>query len=135
MIHSSEEGSRSEFSFSIDEELWEDIGSDHDQTLRAKCPHYEHCFYYNARRKAAQSQLLILNHHLLLADLMVKRETGGEAILPKYTRLRSMRGIILRAEDLLFRQHQPPAQATSGVEVAANLARYRLQRSPTSILA
>ena len=34
VIHSSEEGSRSEFSFSIDEELWEDIGSDHDQTLR-----------------------------------------------------------------------------------------------------
>ena len=87
VINSSEEGSRSEFTFSIDEELWEDIGSDHDQTLRAKCPHYERCFYYNARRKAAQSQLLILNHHLLLADLMVKRETGGEGILPKYNRL------------------------------------------------
>ena len=66
-IASSKEGSRADISFPIEDDIWEDIGSDHDQTLRAKCPHYESCFYYEARRKAASSDLLIINHHLLLA--------------------------------------------------------------------
>ena len=86
-IDRSQEGSRSDVSFQIEPEIWEDIHSDSEQTLRAKCPHYNKCFYYQARRRAAASHLMIINHHLLLADMIVKADTGGEGILPKFDRL------------------------------------------------
>ena len=86
-IERTQEGSRSDISFQVPHELWEDIHSDAEQTLRAKCPHYNKCFYYQARRRAASSHIMIINHHLLLADMLVKSETGGEGILPKFERL------------------------------------------------
>ena len=50
-------------------------------------PHYDACFYYKARRTAADAHLLVVNHALLLADLVVKHDTGGEGVLPVYDRL------------------------------------------------
>lgn len=81
------EGSRADLGFPLDEELWDLIASDHDQTLRARCPHFQDCFYYQARRKAAQAHIVVVNHHLLLADLLVKGETGGDGILPRFDRV------------------------------------------------
>lgn len=81
------EGSRHDLGLPLEEDLWERLQSDHDQTLRARCPHYDRCFYYQARRKAADASVLIVNHHLLLADLAVKAESGSEGILPHYDRV------------------------------------------------
>lgn len=84
---SAEEGTRQDLSVPVDEDLWDRIESDHDQTLRARCPHFDTCFYYQARRQAADAHLLVVNHALLLADLMVKGESGGEGVLPRYKRV------------------------------------------------
>ena len=81
------EGHRQALQFSVDGELWDDVRSDHDQTLRARCPHFDRCFYYQARRTAAEAHLLVVNHHLVLADLSIKADSGGDGILPKYDRL------------------------------------------------
>ncbi len=81
------DGTRSDIPFPIDGDIWDDIRSDSEQTLRAKCEHFNSCFYYEHRRTAARANLLIINHHLLLADLLVKAETGGDGILPKFERL------------------------------------------------
>lgn len=81
------EGSRADLGFPLTEEQWELISSDHDQTLRARCPHFQQCFYYQARRQAAQAHVVVVNHHLLLADLLVKGETGGDGILPRFDRI------------------------------------------------
>lgn len=86
-IESTTEGSKADIAIPLPSEVWEDIGSDHDQTLRARCPHFQQCFYYQARRRAAKANILIANHHLLMADLLVKGETGGEGILPRYNRI------------------------------------------------
>lgn len=84
----SADGTRSDLPFPVDEELWDQVGSDHDQTLRARCPHYNRCFYYNARRQAASSQILVLNHALLLSDLSLKADTAGAmGILPRFDRI------------------------------------------------
>jgi len=80
-------GSRSDLAFPVHEEVWDQVASDHDQTLRARCPYFATCFYYEARRKAARAHVVVANHHLLLADLVVKRETGGDGILPRFDRL------------------------------------------------
>ncbi|MEC8423763.1 MAG: hypothetical protein VX000_08300, partial [Myxococcota bacterium] len=80
------EGTRQDLSVPVGEDLWDRIQSDHDQTLRARCPHFDACFYYRARRAAADAHLLVVNHHLLLADLVVKGDSGGEGVLPRYKR-------------------------------------------------
>ena len=65
-IEATPDGTRADLGFSMTDEDWDRVASDHDQTLRARCPHFNECFYYQARRKAAQSQVLVLNHALLL---------------------------------------------------------------------
>ncbi|MEL6348195.1 MAG: helicase, partial [Myxococcota bacterium] len=82
-----QEGTRGDMAFPVEEESWDLIASDNDQTLRARCPHFNSCFYYQARRRAAAAHVVVVNHHLLLADLSVKKETGGEGILPAFDRL------------------------------------------------
>jgi ATP-dependent DNA helicase DinG len=62
-------------------DIWELCNSEADICLGAKCSHYENCFFYRARRQAATAQLLIVNHHLLFADLGLP---AGFGLLPKY---------------------------------------------------
>ncbi|NUO83804.1 DEAD/DEAH box helicase, partial [candidate division KSB1 bacterium] len=84
------DGSKSDLGFIPNEAVWEKIQSESDTTLRAKCPFYNECFFYNARRRAATADILVANHHLLFADLAVRSETGGHsevAVLPKYSRI------------------------------------------------
>ncbi|HJN78297.1 MAG TPA: helicase C-terminal domain-containing protein [Myxococcota bacterium] len=82
-----EEGSVQELGEELDEALRERVVSHADQTLRARCPHYNQCFYYGARRRAAASHLLVLNHALLLADLSLKAQTDGDGVLPRFGRV------------------------------------------------
>ena len=86
-IENTTDGTRSDIPFPVETEIWEEINSDSEQTLRAKCPHLDKGFYYQHRRNAARANLLIINHHLLLADILVKADTGGDGILPKFERL------------------------------------------------
>ncbi len=84
---SAEEGSLQELGEELDPDLWDRLESSSDQTLRARCPHYNTCFYYQARRRAAASHLLVLNHALLLADQVIKAQTDGDGILPRFGRV------------------------------------------------
>ena len=86
---SSEEGSRQALGFVPRPEVWERVQSESDTTLRVKCPHYNECFYYQSRRRAATADLVVVNHHLLLSDLAVRAELGFgvSALLPPYDRL------------------------------------------------
>jgi ATP-dependent DNA helicase DinG len=81
-----EHASRSELSFDLEPDLWEQIESDSDATLSVRCPHYESCHYYRARREAAAAHIIVVNHALLLADRSLKL-AGAPGILPKYKRL------------------------------------------------
>ena len=84
------DGSKSDLGFVPNENVWEKIQSESDTTLRAKCPFYNECFFYNARRNAATADVLIANHHILFSDLAVRGEKGGSsevAVLPKYSRI------------------------------------------------
>ena len=52
-----------------------------DNCLGSECPFYEECFVVQARQRAQAADLVVVNHHLLLADLALKQEGFGE-ILP-----------------------------------------------------
>ncbi|MGY0560138.1 ATP-dependent DNA helicase [Luteimonas sp. A277] len=52
-----------------------------DNCLGTECPFYNECFVVQARQRAQAADLVVVNHHLLLADLALKQEGFGE-ILP-----------------------------------------------------
>jgi ATP-dependent DNA helicase DinG len=71
-------------------EVWDEVAAEPDLCLRAKCPHFEQCFLFKARRQAAQADVIVVNHHLLLSDLAVRRASQNwtdAAVLPAYARL------------------------------------------------
>ena len=55
-----------------------------DDCLGPKCPRFQECRYYDSRRAASKAHVLVVNHHLLFADLSLKAELGFEraAALP-----------------------------------------------------
>lgn len=81
------EGSLSELPFVPSSEAWDWVKSQTETSLRKHCPFYESCFYYQSRRKATKAQIVIANHHLLLADLNIREEENTPGILPVYTRV------------------------------------------------
>jgi len=76
-----EKGDKSELS-SIPENLslWNDICCDTEGCLGKRCNFYNDCFLYRMRKKAEESQLVIVNHHLFFADLNLKTTMGAELI-------------------------------------------------------
>lgn len=89
-LKTTKDGSLSDLSFRPSGEVWDEVASETDVCLRAKCPHFEECFYQRARRDAAAADVLVVNHHLLFSDLAVRRAQGNytaPAVLPHYTRL------------------------------------------------
>jgi len=62
--------------------LWPRVTSTAENCLGTECPLYDDCFVFKARRRAQDADLTVVNHHLLLSDLALKREGFG-AILPE----------------------------------------------------
>ncbi|MEX0715430.1 MAG: helicase C-terminal domain-containing protein [Planctomycetaceae bacterium] len=76
------DGSRSDLDFQPHPRVWEEAQSEHGNCLGRKCPTYEPCFYYKARRRVKNADLLVVNHALFFSDLALRRE--GASILPDY---------------------------------------------------
>ena len=71
-------------------EVWDEVSAEGDLCTRMKCAYFEDCFVFKARRIAAQADVIVVNHHLLLADLAVRRAAQNwddAAVLPAYGRL------------------------------------------------
>src|SRR5215218_9125733 len=71
-------------------EVWDEVSAEPDLCTRMRCPHYERCFLFAARRKAAQADVIVVNHHLLMSDVAVRRVSQNwddSAVLPAYARL------------------------------------------------
>ncbi|MBK8648862.1 MAG: helicase [Gemmatimonadetes bacterium] len=71
-------------------DVWDEVAAEPDLCLRLQCPHFDRCFLFAARRQAAQADVIVVNHHLLLADLAVRRASqkwDDSAVLPPYSRL------------------------------------------------
>ena len=60
--------------------FWSDIAATAENCLGADCPRYQDCFVTRMRQRAAESDLVIVNHHLLCADAAVRQSTFGEVI-------------------------------------------------------
>lgn len=78
----SADGSLSDLSFRPLGTVWEEVSSDSGNCLGRKCPTFNDCFYYRARRRAYNAQILIVNHALFFSDMALRR--NGGSILPDY---------------------------------------------------
>ena len=66
--------------------LWHKLDARSEACLGSTCPDYRRCFITEMRRKALESDIIIVNHHLFFADLAVKQEASGApdaGILPE----------------------------------------------------
>ena len=86
----SSDGSRDELTFVPHEVVWEEVRCEADQCARVRCADYASCFFHRARRLAAQADLLVVNHALLLSDLALRQQTENytaAAVLPPFDRV------------------------------------------------
>ena len=67
-------------------EYWRGISTISENCIGRRCPHHEECHLTTLRKAAHASQILIVNHHLLVADLIVRQTDFGE-VLPEYEHL------------------------------------------------
>jgi ATP-dependent DNA helicase DinG len=71
-------------------EVWDEVAAEPDLCRKSACPHYGKCFLFQARRAAAQADVVVVNHHLLMSDVAVRRVQQNwedAAVIPAYTRL------------------------------------------------
>lgn len=84
------DGSLSDLPIPPTAEVWDEVSAEPDLCTRLKCSHFDRCFVFRARRRAAEADVVVVNHHLLAADLAVRQIQGNweeAAVLPPYQRL------------------------------------------------
>lgn len=83
-------GSKDELGFIPSSTLWEKINVETDLCTRAKCRYFSKCFFFKARKSAVKADLLIVNHHILCADISIRSEIDDfttNALLPAYNKV------------------------------------------------
>ncbi len=66
--------------------LWHKLDARSEVCLGQTCPNWEQCYITTMRRKALESDIVIVNHHLFFADLSIKQQAAGApdaGILPE----------------------------------------------------
>lgn len=61
--------------------VWQQVTSTRDNCLGSECPHHKNCFVMEARKQALASDVVVVNHHLFFADVML-RDEGLAELLP-----------------------------------------------------
>lgn len=88
--HNTKDGSRSSLAFEPSGQIWDKVCAENDTCNKNQCPYYQDCHFFKARREASEAQILIVNHHLLFADLATRAESENyqdPSILPIYTKV------------------------------------------------
>jgi len=66
--------------------FWNEVSATADTCLGTECPQFDDCFVTQMRQRAAASDVVIVNHHLLCADASVRQSAYGE-VIPAFTRV------------------------------------------------
>ncbi|HCO92703.1 MAG TPA: helicase [Phycisphaerales bacterium] len=76
------DGSLSDLPFLPKSRTWDRVKSEHGNCRGRKCPNFRDCFYWAARRRLENADIIVANHALLFSDLVLKQQ--GASILPGY---------------------------------------------------
>ncbi|HBD92718.1 MAG: hypothetical protein A2015_14545 [Spirochaetes bacterium GWF1_31_7] len=83
-------GTVDELNFVPNPAVWEKASSDADFCMGSNCIFYRECFLQLARRRASEANVLIVNHHILFADLQIRAQSGNmdeNILLPPYKKI------------------------------------------------
>lgn len=86
----SSSGDKSDLSFFPSENSWSKINSESDACMGMRCPYRNECFVMKVRKEASDSSIIVVNHHLLFADIQSRMGGIGYndmAVLPSYKRI------------------------------------------------
>ena len=61
--------------------IWPYVTSTRENCLGQECPNHSECFVLQARKKAQEAEIVVVNHHLFFADVML-RDEGVAELLP-----------------------------------------------------
>ena len=88
-LKTTKSGDKSDLSFMPTEALWQRINSESDGCRGQLCPHKDKCYVMKVKKEAASSQILVVNHHLLFADIEMRLANGFDSngVLPPYKKL------------------------------------------------
>ena len=67
-------------------DFWQTISARSDNCVGKDCPDFDRCYVTKLRQTAAESEIIVVNHHLLFADLIVREGSFGE-VIPDYDHL------------------------------------------------
>jgi ATP-dependent DNA helicase DinG len=77
-------GDRAELDLPDSYGAWRELSASGETCLGKECQRYEECFVTLARARAAQADLVLVNHHLFFADLAMRTSRAGVEVLPAY---------------------------------------------------
>jgi ATP-dependent DNA helicase DinG len=77
------DGSRADLDFRPIPSVWEAVQSENGNCLGRDCPRYKECFFYQARRRVFNADVLVVNHALFVSDLALR--ASGYGLLPEYS--------------------------------------------------
>ena len=79
-----ESGDRAEIDLPDHYQTWKDLSATSESCVGRECARYEECFVTRARARAAEADVLLVNHHLFFADLGMRTSRAGVEILPEH---------------------------------------------------
>lgn len=113
------DGSRADLSFLPKPTVWEKVCAESDTCNRDKCPFYQKCHFFKARKEASDAHILISNHSLLFSDLAYRGTSeNGQGILPDYKRV-----ILDEAHNIEDIATEHFAAKANGIQMLRTLAR------------
>ncbi|MDD5326757.1 MAG: helicase C-terminal domain-containing protein [Phycisphaerae bacterium] len=77
-----EDGSLSDIPILPKNHIWDAVKSEHGNCRGRKCPFFNNCFYWRARRRQDTADIIVANHALMFSDLVLKSQ--GASVLPDY---------------------------------------------------
>ena len=86
----SQTGSRSDMNFMPSENAWTKVNSESDACMGKRCPFFNECYVMKVRKEASTASLIVVNHHLLFADIEMRMNGAGyndASVLPPYRRI------------------------------------------------
>ena len=60
--------------------IWSQVTSTRESCIGSECPHFDRCFVMQARKQAMDADVVVVNHHLFFADLVLRDEGLGELL-------------------------------------------------------
>ena len=83
-------GSKSDMSFMPSDNAWTKVNSESDACMGKRCPFFNECYVMKVRKQAASASIIVVNHHLLFADIESRMSGIGydePSVLPPYRRI------------------------------------------------